>query len=112
MWQYFKNYFTKVKKQRKQRFLSEIHGQLHDILVERNVGLVRRKLLNMPEVTGYDIYESIPTYVTVEMSDGYEILASSFHTIDAVKEAANFVYDRLIDKYGLLPEGDEKDVSA
>lgn len=68
---------------------------------ERNAGLVKRRLFNMPEVNGGDVVSSWATSVRLYMDDGYEVFVfnDSVYQRLAFQEAARRVARRINQKY-------------
>ena len=74
-----------------------------------NVGLLRRKIIDQPEVRRVSTQTGWTNYIDITFSDGYELSKMGYSVMsNLLKEVGVKVAERLAEMYG-LPNPDPKD---
>ncbi len=101
---WWKERSEEIERVRKVRFVTDLHQKLKAINEEDNDGRLRHLVYNMsPEIREMTSQSGgwARSYVDITMSDHFTIHGYGLFLKDALKDAANKVYERLMDKRGI-----------
>lgn len=96
------NIIQKIKHNHKQKIRSNLLSDLYFFhFSEWNDGLSKKRLTSIRDVRGFTYQSGGYSFLTVRMSDGYEVFVSGVFFEDTVKKAVNRIVERLCEVYGL-----------